>query len=185
MNRSKASPRKRSVSSPSRIAASYRSPKTEVRRSGTHGRGLFAAKPLAKGEIVSIRGGHILGPGALRGRRRPPGYWGYPIADGFVLGPLTKRETESVMMFLNHSCAPNVGILGQIVFVAMRAVRAGEELTIDYAMFGGDPKPMRCGCGAAACRGLITADDWRRKALQRKYAGYFSSYVLRRMKDAQ
>ena len=42
------------------IAASYRSPKTVVRVSGTHGRGLFAAKAIGKGEIVSIRGGHIL-----------------------------------------------------------------------------------------------------------------------------
>jgi uncharacterized protein len=164
------------------IAASYRSPKTEVRASGTHGRGLFAAKRIREGEIVSVRGGHILERGAQRGRRKPPGYWGYPIADGFVLGPLTKREAESVMMFLNHSCEPNVGILGQIVFVAMRDIRAGEELTIDYAMFGADPKPMPCGCGAASCRGVITATDWRRKKLQRKYAGYFSSYLLRRMK---
>src|SRR4051794_41033236 len=133
------------------IAASYRSPKTRVRSSGTHGRGLYAAKPIRKGEIVSIRGGHILTPGMLRRRRKPPGYWGYPIARGFVLGPLTRREVESVMMFLNHSCEPNVGIRGQIVFVAMRAIRVGEELTIDYAMFGANPRPMRCKCDAASC----------------------------------
>lgn len=34
-------------------------------------------------------------------------------------------------MFLNHACEPNVGIQGQIVFVAMRNVAAGEELTLD------------------------------------------------------
>jgi SET domain-containing protein len=113
------------------IAASYRSPKTEVRASGTHGRGLFAKRALRKGELVSVRGGHILTPAMLRGRRKPAGYWGYPIADGVVLGPLTKRETESVMMFLNHSCAPNVGIRGQILFVAMRNIRGGVEMTID------------------------------------------------------
>ena len=143
---------------------------------------MFAAKRIREGEVVSVRGGHILERRAQRRRRKPPGYWGYPIAEGLVLGPLTKRETESVMMFLNHSCAPNVGILGQIVFVAMRDIRPGEELTIDYAMFGGDPKSMRCGCGAASCRGVITAADWRQKELQRKYAGYFSSYLQRRMK---
>ncbi|HEY7370767.1 MAG TPA: SET domain-containing protein-lysine N-methyltransferase [Polyangia bacterium] len=159
------------------IAASYRSPKTVVRVSGTHGRGLFAAKAIRKGEVVSIRGGHILPRRLPRRQRKPAGYWGYPISDGFVLGPLTRRETESVMMFLNHSCAPNVGIRGQILFVAMRAIRPGEELTIDYAMFGGDPKPMRCGCQADDCRGLITALDWRRQDLQRRYRGYFSSYL--------
>jgi uncharacterized protein len=160
---------------------SYRSPKTEVRSSGTHGRGLFAAKPIRKGEIVSIRGGHILDRHAQARRRKPAGYWGYPIADGFVLAPLTARETQTVMMFLNHSCQPNVGIQGQIVFVAMRNIRPGEELTIDYAMFGGDPKPMRCQCNAASCRGVVTAADWRRKDLQRRYRGYFSAYLLARM----
>jgi SET domain-containing protein len=159
------------------IAKSFRSPKTEVRRSAKHGRGLFARTAIRKGEVVSVRGGHILTPAMMRGRRKPAGYWGYPIADGFVLGPLTLREVESVMMFLNHSCAPNVGILGQIIFVAMRNIRAGEELTIDYAMFGGDPKPMRCRCGAARCRGVVTAADWRRKDLQRRYRGYFSAML--------
>jgi SET domain-containing protein len=148
-----------------------------VRASGTHGRGLFARKSIRKGEIVSIRGGHILPRRLPRGRGTPPGYWGYPISDEFVLGPLTKRETETVMMFLNHSCEPNVGIRGQIIFVAMRDIGRGEELTIDYAMFGGDPKPMRCACGATACRGVITAADWRRADLRRKYDGYFSSYL--------
>jgi len=57
-------------------ARSYRSPKTEVRASGTHGRGLFARKSIPKGEIVSIRGGHILPRRLPKGRRRPPGYWG-------------------------------------------------------------------------------------------------------------
>jgi uncharacterized protein len=160
------------------LAASYRSPKTEVRTSGTHGRGLFAVRPLREGEIVSIRGGHILPRRApRRGQRRPAG-WGYPIADGFVLAPITKRERETVMMFLNHSCEPNVGIEGQIVFVAMRPIRSGEELTIDYAMFGADSKPMRCRCRAASCRRRVTSSDWRLEHLQRKYGSYFSAYLL-------
>jgi uncharacterized protein len=160
-----------------RIAASYRSPKTRVRTSKSHRRGLFAVKAIAKGEIVSVRGGHILTTQAAARLRKPPGYWGYPIAAGLVLAPLTAREVESVMMFLNHSCEPNVGILGQIIFVALRRIRAGEELTIDYAMFGGDSRPMTYNCHAASCRGVITASDWRRRDLQRKYRGYFSSYL--------
>lgn len=163
------------------IAASYRSAKTKVRTSKTHGRGLFATKPIRKGEIVSVRGGHILTRQMVKKCRKPIGYWGYPIADGLVLGPLTEAETESVMMFLNHSCEPNVGIQGQIIFVAMRNIRVGEELTIDYAMFGADKKPMQCKCQASACRGVITDKDWRRKDLQRKYRGYFSSYLICKM----
>jgi len=42
------------------VPDSYRSPKTAVRRSPIHGRGLFAIRPIAKGEIVAIKGGHIM-----------------------------------------------------------------------------------------------------------------------------
>jgi len=40
-----------------------------------------------------------------------------------------------VMLFINHSCEPNVGFAGNVVLVAMRDIEAGEELTTDYAMF--------------------------------------------------
>ena len=108
---------------------------------------------------------------------KPAGYWGYPIADDFVLAPFTAEEVENVMMFLNHSCEPNIGILGQILFVAMRDIQAEEELTIDYAMFGADKEPMPCNCQSPACRGIITDSDWQLADLQEKYEGYFSAYI--------
>ena len=42
------------------IRLSYLSPKTEVRESKIHGRGLFAIADIAKNEIVAIKGGHIV-----------------------------------------------------------------------------------------------------------------------------
>jgi SET domain-containing protein len=166
-----------------RNASSYRSRKTEIRISDTEGRGLFAKKPIRKGEIVSVRGGHIITRQMEKKIKKPDGYWGYPITDEVVLGPLNQREAESVMMFLNHSCEPNVGILGQIIFVAMRNIDSGEELTIDYAMFGANTKPMKCNCRCSNCRGLITDSDWRIKKLQKKYRGYFSSYIQLKIND--
>lgn len=159
------------------IAASFRSIKTEIKTSNTEGRGLFAKERISKGEIVSVRGGHIITRQMEAQMEKPLGYWGYPISDEFVLAPFTTAEVESVMMFLNHSCEPNVGILGQVIFVAMRDIDRGEELTIDYAMFGADKEPMRCNCQSSACRGLITDLDWQTETLQTKYKGYFSAYV--------
>jgi len=166
-----------------RNAASYRSINTEIRKSVTEGRGLFAKKPIGKGEIVSVRGGHIIPRQMENEIEKPDGYWGYPIADEFVLAPLDTQEVEDVMMFLNHSCEPNVGILGQIIFVAMRNIDRGEELTIDYAMFGANKEPMQCNCKSSNCRGLITDSDWRIKKLQVKYEGYFSSYIQLKIND--
>jgi len=164
-------------------ASSYRSIKTEMRNSYTEGRGLFAKEPIRKGEIVSVRGGHIITRQMEKKIKKPNGYWGYPIADEFVLAPLNTQEVEDVMMFLNHSCEPNVGILGQIIFVAMRNIDSGEELTIDYVMFGANKEPMHCNCRSSNCRGLITASDWKIKILQVKYRGYFSSYIQLKIND--
>jgi uncharacterized protein len=166
-----------------RNASSYRSIKTEIRHSDTEGRGLFAKEPIRKGEIVSVRGGHILTRQMEKKIKKPDEYWGYPIADEFVLAPLNTQEVEDVMMFLNHSCDPNVGILGQIIFVAIRNIDSGEELTIDYVMFGANKEPMRCSCCSSNCRGLITASDWKIKKLQEKYRGYFSSYIQLKIND--
>ena len=166
-----------------RNASSYRSTKTEIRKSDTQGRGLFAKEPIRKGEIVSVRGGHIITRQMETEIEKPEDYWGYPIADEFVLAPLNTQEVEDVMMFLNHSCEPNVGILGQIIFVAMRNIDRGEELTIDYAMFGANKEPMRCNCRSSNCRGLITDSDWKIKKLQEKYRGYFSSYIQLKIND--
>ena len=166
-----------------RNASSYRSIKTEIRLSDTEGRGLFAKEPIRKGEIVSVRGGHIITRQMEKKIKKPDGFWGYPISDEVVLGPLNTQEVESVMMFLNHSCEPNVGILGQIIFVAMRNIDSGEEMTIDYAMFGADKEPMKCNCRSSNCRGLITDSDWKIKKLQMKYRGYFSSYIQLKIND--
>jgi uncharacterized protein len=162
-------------------AASFRSEKTAIGTSKTAGRGLFAKALIRKGEIVSIRGGHIISRTTEAAMEKPLGYWGYPISDEFVLAPLSPEEVENVMMFLNHSCQPNVGAQGQIVFVAMRDIAAGEELTIDYVIFGADPTPMTCNCQNTACRGEITASDWQIPALQEKYKGYFSPFVQARI----
>jgi SET domain-containing protein len=36
-----------------------------------------------------------------------------------------------VMLFINHSCEPNVGFAGNVVLVAMRDISPGKELTTD------------------------------------------------------
>lgn len=158
-------------------AASFRSTKAAVRQSKTEGRGLFAQVPIVAGEVVSVRGGHIVDRKTESEMVKPEGYWGYPISDEFVLAPLNSEEVEDVMMFLNHSCNPNIGILGQVLFVAMRDIDAGEELNIDYAMFGAYEKPMQCRCGSVDCRKLIANSDWEVPHLQERYRGYFSAYI--------
>jgi len=48
------------------MRVSYLSPKTEVRESKIHGRGLFATADIAKDEIVAVKGGRIVDRKTLR-----------------------------------------------------------------------------------------------------------------------
>jgi hypothetical protein len=163
---------------------SYISPKAAVKTSPIHGRGLFAQEPIAKGEIVCIKGGHIFNREMLREVQKALGPAEVQIGENLFIGPLAAEEREGSMIFSNHSCNPNIGVQGQIVFVAMRDIQAGEELTHDWATTDDEDHEMECKCGAPNCRKVITGQDWRRKDLQEKYAGYMSWYLLEKIRNA-
>ena len=165
------------------MPASFLSPKTAIRKSPIQGRGLFARRPVAKGEIVAIKGGHVLDETGLIAVRDRIAVSYIQIDRGFYIGARTPAEVARNKLFINHSCDPNVGIRGQIVFVAMRAIRAGEELTYDWAMeeMSAAGPATRCTCGARRCRGLLTGRDWQRPELQARYRGYFSAYIQARI----
>jgi hypothetical protein len=163
------------------VISSYISPKAvKGRPSGIAGRGLLATASIAAGEIVAIKGGHIVDTATLRSLPQALQEAEIQIADGFHLAALDEEEYEAVMLFLNHSCEPNVGFAGNIVLVAMRAVEPGEELTTDYALFDDYDGAMTCRCGTPSCRGTIDGRDWQRPELQRRYRVYFSTYLQRK-----
>jgi uncharacterized protein len=166
------------------MGMSYLSPKTVVKDSPIQGRGLFAAAPIAAREIVAVKGGHVFDR-ATRDRIMPAlGPAEIQIGEDLFIGPLDSAQREGSMIFSNHSCAPNIGVLGQIVFAAMREIAAGEELTHDWAMTDDDDGRMECRCGAAACRGVVTGQDWRRPELREKYRGWFSVYLEEKIRGA-
>jgi len=78
--------------------------------------------------------------------------------------------------YVNHSCDPN--FLNRI---AWRDIEAGEELTVDYAIFQSFPKYLleSCDCGASICQGKVTGDDWKLPELQKRYRGYFTPHIER------
>ena len=161
---------------------SYISPKAAVKQSPNQGRGLFALEPIAKGETVCIKGGHIFNRRTLQEVTQALGPAEIQIGEDLFIGPLNEQEREGSMIFSNHSCEPNIGVQGQIVFVALRDIEAGEELTHDWATTDDDTYEMDCKCGSPTCRGVITGQDWRRLDLQAKYAGYMSWYLMEKIR---
>ena len=159
------------------MPASYRSPKTRIRESKIEGKGRFARTLIRKEEIVAIKGGHVYDARTLaKVKGRVAGSY-IQIADRFFIGALTAEEVARNKIFINHSCAPNLGIRGQIMYVALRDIMAGEELTYDWAMEENSSARTHCRCGTRRCRRVLTGRDWMLPRLQRRYRGYFSSYL--------
>ena len=165
---------------------SYRSPKTEVGTSPIHGRGLFAAADIARDEVVAVKGGYIIDGKVLREQVTPSlGPVEIQIGEDLYITAVTAQEREGSMLYSNHSCDANLGIRGEITFVAMRNIAAGEELTHDWCMTDDGDYILSCNCRAAGCRGKLTGKDWQKPELQKKYAGYFSAYLQRKIDKAK
>jgi len=167
------------------VVSSYITPKARKGvDSAIEGRGLVAVAPITADELIAVKGGHIVTTEVLRSLPHRLQNSEIQIADGLHLVALDDAEYEPVMLFINHSCEPNVGFAGNVVLVAMRDVSPGEELTTDYALFDDYEGRMDCRCGAPSCRGAVNGRDWQRPDLQRKYGPYFSAYLRSRMTDS-
>jgi SET domain-containing protein len=159
----------------------YRSPKTEVRASPIQGLGLFARQPIPRGEIVAVKGGHVLTRAAWTGLERKLGPAEIQLSEDLVIAPVSAEERHGAMLYTNHSCDPNIAIQGQIVLVAMRDIAAGEELTHDWATTDDGDYEMACRCGSPRCRRIITGKDWMKPELQARYRGWFCWFLQRKI----
>ena len=101
---------------------SYLSPKTEVRESKIHGRGLFATSDIARDEIVAVKGGRIVDRKTLHEKIVPRlGPVEIQIDENLFIAPVTDEERELSMLYSNHSCDANLGMRGEI-FVDLGAL---------------------------------------------------------------
>jgi uncharacterized protein len=154
--------------------------------SAIDGRGVHAAEAIAGGEVAAVKGGHIVDGSAVAGLPEAIRNSAFPIGPDLFLAALTSGEYDGVMMRVNHSCEPNVGMGGNVLLVSMTDIAPGEELTIDYALFLWDPGfAMQCRCGTAACRGVVTGTDWMRADLRERYRGWFSWWLHQKIAQTQ
>ncbi|MEK7461853.1 MAG: SET domain-containing protein-lysine N-methyltransferase [Patescibacteria group bacterium] len=150
-----------------------------MRKSKISGRGLFANKLIRKGELIISfekgKGKFINSTEADKLYNAGNDHM-LQIGDDLFFAAITPEQYENED-HINHSCDPNLGIDGNMKFVAMRDIQADEELTFDYAMSESSDYKMGCHCGSINCRKIITGSDWKRKDLQEKYHGFFSNYL--------
>ena len=145
--------------------------------------GVFANTHIFTGELLIVWGGAIVNYDQLHTLSPEQQAHSVQVEENAYLATMREPDPGD---YINHSCQPNAGLDGQISVVAMRDIFPSEEVCFDYAMSDGSPyDEFDCGCGAPTCRGRVTGGDWRLPDLQKRYAGYFSPYLQRRITRLQ
>lgn len=158
---------------PTRTAAVAEPPapkgrRIQVRRSGIHGKGVFAVRALKAGEpIIEYIGEVITWKEALKRHPHDPDdphhTFYFHIDDGHVIDG---THHGNAARWINHGCDPNCEADetdGRVFIKALRDIAAGEELNYDYRlMLEGRHTPKvkaqyACRCGARGCRGTMLA----------------------------
>lgn len=163
--------------------AERRGPRIVVRRSGIHGRGVFARRLLREGETVCEYKGERISEAEI-GRRYPEQRDG--LNHTFVFGVehdlnIDGGANGNIARWINHGCDANCDTYekDQRIYVrAIRDIRPGEELSYDYAIEAGErlTKALKarwpCWCGAKKCRGtvLVPTPKPRKKKVKRRDA---------------
>lgn len=173
------SPRSRSADSPSAVARGRAGAKAargapgggrriQVRRSGVHGKGVFALMPIAKGErIIEYLGEVVTWPEALSRHPHDPSdpnhTFFFHIDDGHVIDAAVGGNAAR---WINHACSPNCKAEqeDERVFIdARRDIAPGEELFYDYGLVIDErytaklKQEYECRCGNARCRRTMLA----------------------------
>ena len=138
-----------------------------VRRSGVHGKGVFALEPIAAGErLIEYKGERISWKEALRRHPHNPAEPNHTFYFALDSGNVIDGKVNgNSARWINHSCAPNCITFeddkGRVFIEARRAIKPGEELSYDYRLIveGRLSKKERaqyvCRCGKRSCRGTL------------------------------
>jgi SET domain-containing protein len=140
----------------------------QVRRSGVHGKGVFAVAPLAAGEVVVEYTGEVISwSEALRRHphdpKDPDHTFYFHIDDEHVIDA---KFGGNSARWINHACTPNCEAdeQGKRIFIkALHDIAPGEELFYDYGLVIDErytaklKKQFECRCGTAGCRGTMLA----------------------------
>ena len=126
-----------------------------VAASRIDGQGAFAAEAIPpKRKIGEIRGESIsVADACIRATRHER----IMIVEVSAKTAIDFSKSADAMRYTNHSCRPNARLCirqGRVEFYAVRAITAGEEITVNYGQTHHEGK-LACRCGAAGCVGRL------------------------------
>jgi hypothetical protein len=145
-------------------------PLYKVRRSGIHGKGVYATLPIRKGtrivEYLGERITHKQADDRYAEKGQDDGHTFLFVVNSRVV--IDAGVDGNDARFINHSCAPNCDTViegGRVFIEALRDIEPGEELGYEYGLTWestDDPDELAnydCRCGAKACRGTMLAEE--------------------------
>ena len=146
----------------------------QTRRSGVHGKGVFALQDIAEGQTLIEYVGEVIDwPEALRRHphdpTNPQHTFYFHINDTQVIDANVGGNSSR---WINHSCAPNCVADedgGRVFIKALHHIAAGSELFYDYGLIIDaryTPKLLAdypCWCGATDCRGTLLAPKGKKR----------------------
>lgn len=150
-------------------AASSDSRRIQIRKSGIHGKGVFALLPIAAGDLVlEYKGETISWPEALRRHPHDPSdpnhTFFFSLDDGSHV--IDGKVGGNTSRWINHACEPNCEadeIGGRVFIKALRDLQPGEELFYDYGLVLDERHTAKlkqayaCRCGNPGCRRTMLA----------------------------
>jgi len=131
-----------------------------IRKSPINGKGCFATAPFKRRRKIAEYTGERIPD--LEAQRRA-GRAKLRICDIDGRWSIDGSRGGNGTHYINHSCKPNAymkTLYGHVLFFALRDVRPGEEITVDYEDTL-HPDSKRCHCRAPNCRGTINR-VWQR-----------------------
>ena len=130
-------------------------PGLDVRKSPIDGMGCFATQFFPKGKKIAEYAGELISQREVE--RRVKTLKKHRICAINSRWSLDGERGGNGTHYLNHSCRPNSYMRithGHLLFMALRDIRPGEEITCDYISTH-HPDDYRCRCKSPACRGTI------------------------------
>ena len=142
-----------------------------ISNSNIHGHGVFAKKNFKRGDFIFLIKGKTV---KWQVHNLKDSLYG---PDWIGINKNTWVDPSGPAKFLNHSCNPNAGIQGKVKITALRDIKKGEEITIDYSITEIDELwHMKCNCGSKACRGTIRSIQFLPKKIYNGYIPYMPTY---------
>ncbi len=156
-------------------------PRIVVRKSGIHGRGVYANRRIREDETVCEYKGEIISELEVA-RRYPENMEG--LNHTFIFGIENDHNIDggakgNIARWINHSCDPNCDTFDEnkrMFIRAIRDIRPGEELSYDYCIETNEriTKEVKsrwpCWCGAKKCRGTVLIREQKPKKKAKKKA---------------